>query len=103
MSDPVDTAWSADNASTWNDREKAVYETGHREGKSCRQADWNHALTEWCDLPDGIDPEDAKRVAEYIASLQSRSGSCACSQATPYFVEEVVTCSRCQLPRDPTA
>jgi hypothetical protein len=66
-----DIEWSADAAITWNERERAVYETGYREGGGNRQVDWFIALTEYCELPDEIDTENPTQVAEYIAHLQA--------------------------------
>jgi len=62
--------FDAGNARTWNAEERAVYETGHREGGSDVQADWTLALSEYCELPAGIEP-DPHPVAEHIERLQA--------------------------------
>lgn len=62
-------------ANTWNEEERAAYETGHREGESCRQADWSCALDEACNLPDDVDADDPWSVARYIAKLQGQADS----------------------------
>jgi hypothetical protein len=49
----------------------AAWEQGHTDGESCRQADWNFALSEYCELPPDVDSESAEQVARYIARLQS--------------------------------
>lgn len=58
-----------------NVSDMASYEIGHREGESSRQADWSLALTEYCELPEGVDHESPFAVALYIAGLQRAEGS----------------------------
>jgi hypothetical protein len=65
--------FDAGNARTWNEQEKAVYETGYREGGSSNGADWVFALGEFCKLPDEVDPWVPTQVASYIRRLQEQS------------------------------
>ena len=49
----------------------ASYEQAHEDGESCANADWDFALTEWCQLPDDVDIAPTA-IAQYIAKLQGR-------------------------------
>lgn len=46
--------FDATDAQTWNENEKAVYETGHREGESCRNADLRCLLEESDEATEGL-------------------------------------------------
>lgn len=48
------------------------YETGYRDGESNRQADWDFALDEYCDLPEDVDTQSPVEVAQYIDRLQKQ-------------------------------
>jgi hypothetical protein len=61
-------AFDANRAQTWDQRQRATYETGHREGESCRDYDWTSALENV--LPDEVEPTP-HAVAAWIASLVS--------------------------------
>lgn len=62
------------SASTWNAEERAVYDTGYREGESSQLADWQVALSEGCELPDDVDVSNPWSVAAYIARLSGAQG-----------------------------
>lgn len=57
------------DARTWDANQRAVYETGHREGESCRDFDWTDALENV--LPDGVD-DTPSAVAAWITEVQRR-------------------------------
>lgn len=51
---------------------RAFYEQGYIDGGNSNNADWSLALTEYCELPEGVDDESPQQVAEYIAGLQMK-------------------------------
>lgn len=51
---------------------RAFYEQGYIDGGNSNNVDWSFALTEYCELPEGVDDESPKQVAEYIAGLQMK-------------------------------
>lgn len=53
-----------------SDLDQASYDVAYSEGESNRQADWDFALSEYCDLPDGVEIEPMQ-IAAYIKRLQA--------------------------------
>ena len=47
------------------------YDQGYIDGGNSNNADWSFALTEYCELPEGVDDESPTQVAQYIARLQA--------------------------------
>jgi methylaspartate ammonia-lyase len=54
-----------------SDLDRPSYEVGYREGESNRQADWDLALSDYCDLPENVDI-DPFAIAAYIQRLQKQ-------------------------------
>jgi len=59
------------NSQTWDEKQLAVYDTGHREGESCERATWMMALYEQFDI-DADTPHEAIQAlnAYYLALFE---------------------------------
>jgi hypothetical protein len=59
------------SATTWDERQQAVYETGHEEGQRCNQADWHFALSEEADIEDADPFTVAREITRLRSSLEA--------------------------------
>lgn len=60
--------FNPEDARTWDARQNAIYEVGHQEGESCRDADWHFAFME---TTDGLDASpDPFEAANYVHHLE---------------------------------
>lgn len=67
------------------------FEKAYAAGESNLQADWEIALSEYCDLPEDVEPVPTQ-VARYIARLQAPA---AATYRCPYCGEEFADEDEC--------
>lgn len=58
------TAFDPSRAETWDEQHHALYDIGHRDGESCRDAAWWHALEDL--IPDEVDGLDHAALVAWV-------------------------------------
>lgn len=70
----IDELWSENDARTWNDRERKVYDVGHKEGESCEGAGWTLMLDEAFDIVVDNPTEAKAALHSMLIEAENRGG-----------------------------
>lgn len=76
----LDSGFDPNNAQTWDERQHQVYETGHREGESCKDMDWISTLSDEFN----IDAETIDDAMEKLKALIEQRERAVLDKAADY-------------------